>query len=409
MRNRLPRLSDRASRTVRSVIIAVSGIAAVGLYWWTEGLGLRVIGDAGASVSKCSSVTSLSPLEWITSVRLLRAAFQAPFCAVIGATDVRTWLIVQIALWGLACVFIYRTGALLFGEPAGLLAGFMTVGLWETFRFAIRPQSDLALLFATALTLWMLARYLQEQSPLRELAVLGAFVLMATTRPLGLPLVAGWTAWLVVRRINAAGGRSQLSRTEWALVAVVALIVLLVVPNFFLERLQLAHTDPSVYWRKSLTAAWANGIVVTHPSTPTFQYLYTPRSASSVAGWLFVNVDHLLVMALFRSAFFFVPVLPRWSTFHIAVNLVTILPLTLGTFAGIYLLWKKRRADMIGLLATPVGMSVLTMWAFFLDGGFNYRAPATLVFPLICAYLVTEIVPVVRIVERVTRVRSKRQ
>lgn len=385
------RYTDRQTVALRSLLVGLSGWFAVAMHWWTKDFRLRVVGDGSAAVRNCSeTVLFTSPLEYLLSVRLLRVGFRFPFCAVIDVTGVRGWLIFQIFLWGLACICIYRAGALLFGEGAGLLAGFSTVALWETFRFAVRPQSDLLLLFAVALSLWTLARYQQAQTTRHEMGVLGAIVLVALVRPLGLPIVLGWTVWITLDRVNFDGYRPKLSMTGWALLIVVCLIALFVLPSFVLGQMNLALTDPSLSWREGYVAALANGIVVTHTTVPTFEYLYTPRPASSMLAWLVFNADHLLAMALFKWTFFFVPILTRWSTLHIVVNLFTLFPLILGTFAGFSMAITRRRTDLLGVLGVPILMSLLTLTLFYLDGGFNYRAPATLVFPLFTAYAVRQ-------------------
>lgn len=369
--------------------IGTSAIFVTVLYWWFKDFRLRVIGDAAGAVSKCSDIAA-GPLDWLLSSQILNAAFQFPYCGFRAATggSVTGWLVVQILLWALICILVYRTGKRLLDRTAGLVAGFSLVVLWETFRFALRPQSDLMFLFFLAVTLWTLARYQAKPTGRRRLAVFVAFVLLVTSRPFGLPIVFGFLVWDLFPTgdeetvpLVSSSVSSIVLGGVLCLVGVLAFLTLL-------RSIDVANATADT-WRRGLSAVWSHGIVVTHTTEPTFQYAVDLRLTENTLTFLLANADHLLVMGFLKIAWFFVPVLSRWSTFHILVNAVVLTPLIAGTFAGTALALIRRRYGVIRFFVLPLLMILLTLAPTFLDGGFNYRAPATLSFALLTAYAVS--------------------
>lgn len=397
---RLGRVSTSLrSPRVRSLLLAGAATSMVLLFWWMEDFYLHFRGDATVFPGRCDALVS-APLDWLGSFQALRTVFQVPYCAVYEVGGVRGWVVAQILLWALTCVLVYRTGAVLFDDDTGLLAGLALVPLWETFRFAIRPQDDLMLLFMLSVVLYALARdWRTETSRWRALSVV-AIGLFAFTRPSAIPIALGLIGWKIAIKLRQ-GDRTLRTPAVLGMVGIAILILGYVAFTFLTKHLSLEHATQATHWREGLTAAWANGIVVTHPDVPTFQYTYRPRAASTMAGWLFVNLDHLAIMGLFKAAFFFVPILPRWSTLHIVINAMTVFPLTVGAVAGTATLLARGQVERAALLLVPVVMTVLLVAGFYLDGGFNYRAPATLGLAMLSAVWIRDVVDRVSIRGRV--------
>lgn len=364
---------------IRSAGLVLFSAALVTVYWWLKGFRLRLVGDAVPSLKACSDIfAEANPLKF---------AFQIPYCGVVEVASVRTWIIIQILLWAIAVVFIYRAGALLFDETTGLLAGVATACLWETFRFALRPQSDLMLLFAVAVAFWAMSRHIQFGTRRSWLLVTGSLLFVGFSKALGFPLVFAWVVWtaLPLDKESSLSLRPT-SLPSLGLYVGLVLFTLYIAFLYFIPRFTRAVPESGIHWRTGFAGAWWNGIVATHFPVPTFEYIYQPREAATMLSWIVVNFDHVVVMGLLRMAFFFVPILPRWSTFHIVVNLFTIIPMTVGMVLGARQLLLENKYSIAGLLLAPIFASLITVSLVYVDGGFNYRAPATLAFALLSAY-----------------------
>jgi hypothetical protein len=370
--------------TLRGAAIAVLSAVFVVGYWAMKDFRLRVIGDAGESTQACAALAQTNPLKIL---------FQVTYCGVLSVASVRTWLIIQIVLWGVAVALVYRAGANLFDEPTGVIAGLATASLWETFRFAVRPQSDLILLFAVTVAFWALSRCVRFGTRRSWLLVAGSLVFVGFSKPLGFPLVFGWVVWTMLPLDSESSRSLRLDSLRTVALSVSgALFSLYVILTYLVPRLSGPAPTPDLYWRRGLAGSWVNGIIATHPRETTMAYAFQPRGAETMVSWVLVNLDHVAVMGLLRAAFFFVPVLPRWDTFHVVVNAVTILPLVVGTVLGARLLLRRDRYSVAGLLLAPILTSLLTVAIVYVDGGFNYRAPATLAFALLSAYWLRQLI-----------------
>jgi hypothetical protein len=138
-----------------------------------------------------------------------------------------------------------------------------------------------------------------------------------------------------------------------------------------------------------------------------FEYQYTPRPADEFWPFIFLNIDNLAIMASLRIVWFFIPIVPRWSTAHILLNLVTLAPLIAGGLVGIYYAIQQRRLDILQMWLTPLAAVLLVIAATYLDGGFNYRAQMTPVFALFTGYAVGSSQLCLNIYERiVSKVRT---
>jgi hypothetical protein len=364
---------------LRSGVLASISIIMVVTAWWLKGFRLRVIGDAAAMTGLCNA--------GITSYPLDRMGFLIPYCFTVEVAGVRPWLIIQILLWSIAVVALYRAGSILFDETTGFLAGLGIALTWETFRFAVRPQTDLMLLFAVALCFWALARYYHSETRKNMILVVGVVTLALISRPLSIPIVFGWIIWKMSEyRAEFSVNPRKMSRRVMGLTIGALGVGLFTIQRFFVQRLLRPAPTASINWRQGLAGSWYHGIIVTHPGEPTIQYLYQPEPAGQMLKWMLLNIEHIVVMGLMRMAAFFIPLLPRWSTFHIVVNAVTILPFIIGTFLGARHLIKNGKTRIAGLLLAPIVGSLITVAIIFVDGGFNYRAPATLSFVLLTAY-----------------------
>jgi 4-amino-4-deoxy-L-arabinose transferase-like glycosyltransferase len=242
-------------------------------------------------------------------------------------------------------------------------------------------------LLMLAIVLWLLARYRTTQSRRAVLALGVGLSLLIFTRPVGFPVVICLIGYELV-----AARDSVREVLDWRVTAVllVALVVgvYAVVTEVLLRQFSMASMLAEGHRRRSYLAALAEGVIVTHPGEPTVQYVYQPRDASSLLGFFVHNFDHIVAIGLLRLVWFFVPVLPRWSTVHILVNVVTLGPLLVGTAVGTYHIVAKRRSELFHVLLVPLIAIVAPLALVYIDGGFNYRAPATLLFALLTGYAV---------------------
>jgi hypothetical protein len=331
------------------------------------------------------------PGVWLTSNERLYAGFQLPYCIVtdlIGA-PISAWIWIQFVLYGVACVLVYDTARRLIGPTAGLVAGASLAILWETFRWAIRPQSDLLFVVALALSLWALGRYHQHPTNPNRVLALGSLGWLAITRPFGLPILLGWLVYdMLPQRSNYRFDLFFRGRVN------IAILVLVVA-----YALTTSDFQPGGELQFGLQRFWEPGIVVTHPGTPTFQYHYTPRPASNMLEFAVYNADHLFLMGILKIVWFFAPFLSRWSVTHVLTNAFTLAPLMLGGLVGaIKLLLDDRR--LFQLWVTPLIMLLLTVGVTYLDGGFSYRAPAGPIFALLTGYVVASHPSIERRIDR---------
>jgi len=370
--------AERIDHLLAAVLFVFSLTASLG-YWFAEGFGVRLIGDATWPVEVCQTLTT-EPGSLLSFGTITRLSFLTPYCVVYRATggNLRIWILIQIVLYAAAVVLLYRIGRDASGRTAGLVTAGSAAVLWETFRFTLRPQADAFFIVALVFAIYALTRYLRDEWSL--VWALGGIVVLVFARPVGPAVVLGWG----LLSLLPAGSRFRLplgfGRRGGAL-----LVVALVVAIYSSELVSLTSG-----LEFNLYSFWERGIVVTHTTEPTYVYEYTPRPADSMVAFVLFNLDHLVVMGLLRVAWVFVPVLSRWSTLHIVVNLFTLLPVVAVGFVGLYDSVVSRATRPLQLWGVPFVMLLTVIAVTWLDGGFNYRAPITVLFALFCGFAVGE-------------------
>lgn len=377
-------------RSQQYIVIFLAALTARLVYW--RFAGTQVIGDANAALRRCEQIFTTPELVFLTR-DVLYSGFNIPYCTALNVFGLAPthWVGVQAVLSALACVLVFDTGRRVVNPLAGWVAGLGFVPLWETFRWIVRPQSEMLFTFYVALVLWQMARYF-EQKTTRNRRVLGVcFAVLAVSRPFGFPMVLGWLAYELLPLSHPRRFDFIRSRTIAAVLAVVGVVGMLAVVTLF-------HEDYNIIYFLSRGTVVTGGV---------FEYQYTPRPADEFWPFIFLNIDNLAIMASLRIVWFFIPIVPRWSTAHILLNLVTLAPLIAGGLVGIYYAIQQRRLDILQMWLTPLAAVLLVIAATYLDGGFNYRAQMTPVFALFTGYAVGSSQLCLNIYERiVSKVRT---
>jgi len=367
-----------------------TAFVARAVYWAFAGT--QVIGDARGVLAGCDRLSTV-PLAHLTSSRLLYSGYEIPYCLFLElpGTTIDTWVFVQLVLSSLTCVLLFVTGRRVVGSIGGWIAGLGFVPLWETFRWIVRPQSELLFTFLIALTLWQFSRY--RESPTRRSWVLLWAIAgwMALTRPFGIPILLGFLLYDVLPTDHELRPNLIPSRVL-AIVIFATGIVFIAVGITFLSDRYFGILD-----------FWSRGVIVTG-SVAT--YAYTPRPASGFWSFVLFNADHLIIMAVQRVLWVFVPVLPRWSTAHILLNLATVAPLIVGGLVGAAVAVRRRARHIGQMWLTPAVCILGVIGITYLDGGFNYRAQLTPLFALLTGYAMTEIEPIAAVIDRVRTLLS---
>lgn len=367
---------DTDSQRAFQIGVFLASTLVSSFFWWYRDFQPKIQGDAHMSCDRfyqASHTATEIVLHLFKDMQITRLSWDLPFCFVVQYGSLRAWLVIQTLMYGLAVVFVYDTGRRLLDRRAGLVASLGMTFSWASVRFIRRPQSDLQFIFVLCVVLWAITRYYLDRTRRNKYVLFGALAILSTTRPFGFPVLFGWLlADALFDDTTKSLGLVTRSRYTWiASGAIFAFLAFALI-------------------RRGVPGRWPIGVVVTHPTGPTVQYVYDVAQASNLLTFAVLNADHLLIMGLLRVAWFFVPVLPRWSTIHIAVNAVTLFPLIVGAFLGVGKIVTQRRYDLALLWLVPLAMLILPVAVLYLDGGFHYRAPAVPIFALLTGYAVSE-------------------
>lgn len=349
--------------------IFLVAIAARLAYWFVSGT--RVVGDANGALRFCEMASIGELVAYQHTV--VYSGFQLPYCGFLSATGgfVDGWVILQVVLSALSCVLLYETGRLLVDRTAGLVAGFSFALVWEVFHWVVRPMSEPIFTIVAVVVLWRLAVYETNPTGRNRALAAGVLLYLALTRPNGLPIVAGYLLWDTL--FESDESRLGVFPRRSINVALIGLLGVLAVYRLL---------DDGAFLP---VQRWARGLVV----TGHVYYDYTPVATESALSFVLFNVHHIVIISALRVAWFFSPVLPGWSTPHVVLSLVTLLPLILGGLVGSYSVFREERV-LFKLWVTPVVMIVLTAMLLWVAGSRNFLGPAVASFALLSGYLVSD-------------------
>lgn len=354
-------------------VLLISGVALAGrIGYWLYG-GTRLGKDTSGYLLTCSAWVN-NPLDALTGqlVGVEYAGFTLPFCLVVDflGAPYETWVAIQILLSVLSCLIVYATARRVLDRIAGIAAGLSMAVLWESFQWTIYLLSDATFVFAVTVALWAVTRYRELGTRRAWTAAWLALAYVAVTRPFGLPIVIGWLAYDLLPRGNEYRG-DLLSKPAYMFVLVGAI------------GLYYAATSRGAWVDSTMYSVWADGVLV--KNDPTFRYSYSPVGGSSPLTFVLYNAHHLIAMGVSKIGLFFLPVVPRWSTLHNVVNVVTLLPMMLASgWAIVHQL--RRGSQLFRLWVTPLVVILLVVGVTFVDWDWRYRAPAAPVFSLLVGY-----------------------
>ncbi|MGB9931518.1 hypothetical protein [Haloarcula amylolytica] len=343
--------------------------------YWIYG-GTAVGADTNGYLRACEVLATEGPVAFVFGHKgILYSGFTVPLCSVLsipGATF-DLWVIVQILLASLGSVLIYKIGTELVDRPAGVLSGLAMAVLWDTFQWDVYVLSDSLFTFGMVLVLGALAWHHREETTASRVAVFATMGYLLVSRPHGFPIVMGWVLYDLFPKGDKR--RLGLFSTRW-------------IP--LLGGASLVAAIPYAVQRYYLLDVWESGELIIYESG--YAYPYVSEATGGIVGFVLSNLHHLLVMGILKTGLFFIPALPRHSAVHIAVNLVTYLPITAVGFVGLAQAWKND-FRLFRMWASPVIVLAGVTAVTFVSWDLRYRAPLGPVFALAFGYAVTTTLP----------------
>ncbi|MDF9745842.1 glycosyltransferase family 39 protein [Natrinema salsiterrestre] len=326
--------------------------------------------------SKYLSICQTGPEHLGTLI--YKIGFLVPFCLteILPGHVGPAWVAVQILLVSLASVLVFDTARRVFDLRTALVAGLSFALLYDTFRWTRTVLSDILFVFILTLALWALVRFQQNPTRRTRLAVYGACLWLAVTRPFGAPIVAGWLLYDMVsfgryERFDLVPSR----RLSVGLFLLLGAVVLLSVEN----------------WFPLVRGLYAQGAVFSPPQNAPYpiQHEYAVVESSSSLMFILRNFEHIVIITFLRVGAFFIPVIEGafqsewkvWNTMWLTVLLV-------GSVVGCLRLYRQRIV-LFQMWVTPLVMIVAVCAVTFVDASFRYRAPAGPVFALLFSYSVS--------------------
>lgn len=344
--------------------------------------GVRVARDT-ASFDRSCELFVTDPIGALSAVKGLQyLGFTAPYCTVQGVTGGSglAWVLIQIVLSAGTAALIYFTGRRLVNSTAGLIAGLSFALLFDVVRYTVFLLSETTFIFVFVLCLWAITRHWENPSQATRALAFGSLGWLVITRPFGMPIVFGWLLFDLLPRKSKY--RVGLIPRSIAIVGVVLLPIAVLATSSAPSKLT------------QVEQGFRGGWILFKGQTGFFlaEYNYTARPADGFIGFLFSNLDHVLIMMVLRTIVFFIPLVDAFvSPFWNIINIVVLGPLLIGSAIGAIRGWQLGDVDVLILLLTPIIVVTGVVAITLVSTGWRFRAPLGPVFALLTGYAVVTI------------------
>ncbi|WP_424002656.1 hypothetical protein ACOZ4I_02395 [Haloarcula salina] len=342
---------------------------------------LRTPPDTGSYIEACQVIFS-DPTALIGIRKgITYLGFTAPFCSVrvlSGGSNV-PWAFVQVFLSAVTAVLIYYICVRVVSVAGGIIAGFGFALLFEALRFVVFMLSETVFIAALVFSMWAIAFHRDERTKTSAVLVVVSFIWLITTRPFGLPIVAGWLFFDLFP--DDSGYRIGLLPRSVSIAGVVGLPILVqALTDVFrkLNQASLSFREGWIYYRG-------------HWDSPLSLYEYTPRVSDTAVEFFIVNIDHVLQIMLLRLFVFYLPLVPRLSRgaiVYTAFNAIVLIPLLVCTLLGL-VRSLRQHSIVFSLFGTPIIVVTGVTMLMFVSSSWRYRAPLAPSFALITGYFLT--------------------
>lgn len=287
--------------------------------------------------------------------------FTLPFCAVYGATgSAFAWVALQTVLAGVAAGLVFDIGRRVFSPLAGGIAALAYALSYEMIRWDAFVLTDSWFATVVIATTWAAVRVHERATPGRIALVASLLLVIAVSRPVGIFLAAPWAGflgWTVLARRGVP--RRRLAGLAGA-TAFTSLVALLVV-----ARAKLA------FYSEYLARRWSEGAIMTGDTIWQAPYAGPPTGLAAVWAWTL----HVTLVAAKRVAIIWVPWISRYSTSHILLNAVSVLPILLLGAVGFVRECFLRPRAAAWLVAMPIVMVHVVVVIAHMDWDWRYRNP----------------------------------
>jgi hypothetical protein len=275
----------------------------------------------------------------------------------------------QGLLSAVSCVLVYFTAKKTINQMAGIAAGGTLAMLYDSFYWYAYILTDSFFVFVVTVVLWAMAtHYVCDTSRTRVLA-LSSLGYLAITRPFGIPI---FLCVVVGDQFTSELNLLPKFRATAPLVVAASGAVIL-----FSQRISwvLEH----------VTESFASGTLVANNSMLVYPFI---EEGTVSLSYLFLNIHHIILIAISRVLVFFLPILPRYSMMHNIVNIVTLVPMMLFAAVGVVRLIRRRKSPLLLMWLVPLIAILLTISVTFVDWDWRYRAPAGPLLAVLAGYTV---------------------
>lgn len=343
------------------------------VHWLRAGLGHpRMPPDAETYYRICGDIGG--ELAALLPDLAVYVGFIGPMCSVVNLTggSIQAWLLVQVVLSAATCLLVYLTGARLYDQGVGVIAGGTLAVFYDTYRWQIALLSDTLFVFVVALSIWSTTRFYLDQTRRNRLLVYGSLGWLVITRPHGAPILAGWIF------------ADLFSREEWRIgilkrrFAIATTVVGGLFTIWLLLQMDVTH------WMKGGDIFWGG-----KNRTP-LTYNYESRPARNMLEFIIFNIDHVIALGALKIVAFLFPIVnwgysgPQWRLVH----QITLAPVVAGALIGIGKMIRDRATAIRVWLFPFVGLLLFISITFIDYFTFRYRAPAGPFFALYTGYVI---------------------
>lgn len=360
--------------------------------YWRLNKGIVFTTDSEKYLASCGSMWS-NPLSIFKAGKEFGVdfiGFTVPMCSVINLSggDVALWVGVQVVLSAFTAVIVYWTGSLLVNRSAGIIAGLTFAILFETIRYSVFVLSETMFIFVLAVSLWRLAKFDSNPSRKNRLYLYLVLGWLAVTRPIGVPIVAGWLAYdLINTDIQSRVGISREYDLRLGILPTVTLAWVFFIGAILLLLVHL-FTPPNS--TSTVMNSWSNEWIFWGARNPWYFPTYPFETTPASSSWKFIliNIHHIIALGLLRAGAFLVPALPRFTDNpYYLLNFIVMTYVIFFSMIGVIRIIKERLI-LFQLLVTPLLVMVLVVSVTFQTYWFRYRAPACVLFALFVGYAI---------------------